>query len=87
MSDNVESNQSSDDKERVQRKVTELLEHFDTVQIFVTRHMPAEMDGTVMCNRGGGSWNARYGQIREWLIYEEQRIRECARKNFAQDNE
>lgn len=81
MSDAISSNQREEDRDRVQDHVNKLLDHFDTVQIFVSRHMPAELDGTVTCNRGGGHWNARYGQVREWLVYEEERIRLCARRN------
>lgn len=56
-----------------------LSEHYDTVQIFFTRNEGSRLDGTVTCNRGSGNWCARYGQIREWLVYEDERIREAAR--------
>lgn len=49
-----------------------------------SRHMPAELDGTATTNRGAGHWHARYGQIREWLVYEDQRIKEAARKAEAE---
>jgi hypothetical protein len=78
MSD-VSSNSRDEDLQRVQRHVDQLGEHFDTVQIFCTRHMPAELDGTVCVNRGAGNWQARFGQVNEWVIYETERIRECAR--------
>lgn len=81
MSDSVESNTRDADRERVQKHVNELLDHFDSVQIFTTRHMPAELDGTITCNRGGGNWHSRYGQVREWVVYEEERIRTHARKS------
>ena len=54
-----------------------LQEHFDTVHIFVTKYDPA--DGTNMVNRGSGHWCARYGQIKEFIVYEEERMREEAR--------
>lgn len=73
--------QKEADKKRVADTVQNLMEHFDTVQIFVTRHMPAEVDGTLCLNRGNGHWCARYGQIREWLVYEDERIKICARKS------
>ena len=56
-----------------------LMEHFDSVQIFVTRNEEARMDGTFLVNRGAGNWLCRYGQIREWLIFEEEKIRQAAR--------
>lgn len=74
-----ESNIRKDDVERVKRYVTQLGEHFECVQIFVSRHIPAELDGTISTNQGSGNWFARYGQIREWITYEEQRMREHAK--------
>lgn len=43
-----------------------LTEHFDTVQIFVTRH-ESNAIGTVSCNFGTGNFFARFGQIQLWL--------------------
>lgn len=85
MSDSIESNSRENDMALVQQHVDALGEHFDTVQIFCTRHMPAELDGTVCVNRGSGNWQARFGQVSEWVIYEHERIRECARTK--RDNE
>lgn len=68
------------DVELIDGYIDQLGEHFDTVQIFVTRHMPAELDGTITVNRGAGNWCARYGQVREWLIYEEEKIRAVAHR-------
>lgn len=41
-----------------------LIQHFDTVQIFVTRH---EGEGTVRGNWGNGNWYARFGQVSLWV--------------------
>ena len=41
-----------------------LMEHFDTVQIVVTRHLK---DGTRMANYGAGNLYARLASAREWL--------------------
>ncbi len=82
MSDeNVSSNQREADLELVRKAVQSLAEHFETVHVFASRHMPAELDGTACTNQGMGHWHARYGQIREWLIYEDERVRNAARKN------
>lgn len=51
----------------------QLGEHFDTVQIFVTRHDPSKDDGTVSAFEGTGNWFARYGQVRNWLLKEERK--------------
>lgn len=68
------------DKKLVNAHVEQLMEHFDTVQIFVTRHMPAEADGTVSASLGAGNWLARRGQIRDWQLESDERIRHHARR-------
>jgi hypothetical protein len=49
---------------------SKLMEKFDTVMIFTTRHEPGT-GGTVHAQWGSGNWYARYGQVREWLLREE----------------
>lgn len=49
-------------------------EHFDTVHIFTTRYDGREV-GTVFVNSGIGNWFARYGQVRDWLLREEEATR------------
>lgn len=43
-------------------------EHFDSVQIFCTRHEGGPDGGTFSTSRGVGNFYARYGQVREWLL-------------------
>lgn len=50
----------------VKRHVAMLREHFDTVQIVVTRHESDE-DGTSATSWGSGNWYARHGAMREAL--------------------
>ena len=59
------------DLELVKQHVEQLGEHFDSVQIFVTRHEAGELDGTININTGAGNWFARYGHIRNWINTEE----------------
>jgi len=47
-----------------------LMEHFDTVHIFATRHRGRDA-GTTFCNWGSGNWYARYGQVRTWILRQE----------------
>jgi hypothetical protein len=55
-----------------------LSEHFDSVQVFATRHEPTD-GGTINVNFGAGNWFARKGQVGEWLIKADERSREEAR--------
>ncbi len=46
--------------------VAQLMEHFDTVEIFVTSYQPNQT--TNYTARGSGNWFARKGQIQEWIM-------------------
>jgi len=80
MSENISSNEREELVKMVEKHVNALSEHFECVHIFVSRN-EGENDLTRTINRGAGNWFARYGQIREWLIYEDQRVREAATKS------
>jgi len=54
----------------VKSHANQLAEHFESVQIFVTRHI-GDVQGTVRINYGSGNAFARYGQVRQWLIQED----------------
>lgn len=73
-------NTPSQDTDLLKSAAQALGEHFDTVQIFTTRHESGELDGTVRSNYGCGNWYARYGQVRQWVIMEDEAARELARK-------
>lgn len=69
-------NDEDQDLEKVQAALDVLGEHFDSVQIFCTRHEMGTDNGTVSLSRGIGNWFARRGQIIHWLTKcdEENRI-------------
>ena len=46
------------------RRVSELMEHFDTVQIFTSKYRNGD---TSSFSFGAGNWNARDGQVRQWI--------------------
>lgn len=64
------------DMERVQACANQLMEHFDSVQIFVTRHEEVESQGTVNINLGAGNYFTRSGHVREWIIKQDQQARQ-----------
>jgi hypothetical protein len=45
-----------------------LMEHFDTVQIFVSHK---EGNNTMTLARGAGNWYARYGQVKIFCVKQE----------------
>jgi len=69
------------DLEMLRKSAEALGEHWDSVQIFCTRHESGAKDGTVNVKYGLGNWFSRYGQIREWLIASEEDTRVSVRKN------
>jgi len=58
----------------LQAAVGNLAEHFDTVQIFCTRHVSIERS-TEQFLAGSGNLYARFGQVKQWVIEEEARVR------------
>lgn len=52
-----------------QQHLDALGEHFDTVQIFCSRHEAGESEGgTINVTVGSGNTFARYGQISLWIV-------------------
>lgn len=72
--------QDNSDVAIVRKHAEALGEHFDSVQIFTTRHESSEQDGTVTVHLGVGNWFARYGQVSEWLIKQDEWTRMNARE-------
>jgi len=71
----------------LRKAIHDLGEHFESVQIFVSTHQPAEVGGTMHASVGVGNWYARYGQIREWLIRTEESTKCDVRRDCTDDNE
>ncbi len=71
MNDTTEEQQADDDYARVKRACQVLIEHFDAVQIFATRHVGGET-GTLGIHRGEGNWYARFGQVKDWCIKQDE---------------
>jgi hypothetical protein len=67
---------------RVAAHCDQLAEHFDTVQIFVTRNADneTEEEGTVNIQLGRGNWFARYGQVHQWIVKSDEDARIHARR-------
>jgi len=64
----------------VQKALDMLGEHFDSVQILCTRYNGGDDGGTVNISRGTRNWFARYGQMKEWMIREDETSKESRRK-------
>lgn len=81
---------SPDEKQQIQdlvkRHAAQLGEHFDSVQIFVTRHR-GEDTTTAAYEYGAGNFLARFGQVVEWLSIQDQYQREEAKRRDADNNE
>lgn len=71
------------DLNRIKEAAMVLGEHYDTVQIFVTRHESETEDsgGTMNANYGVGNWFARYGFVRDWCVRQDEQTRIHYRKS------
>ncbi len=70
------------DQQIVAKAVDQLGEHFDSVQVFVTRYEPNGGDQTsTQLNCGSGNWLTRYGHIKDWLLRQEAIAAEEARRS------
>lgn len=74
---------SESDREIADRAQESLLEHFDSVQIFVTRHNGGG-DTTQSYETGGGNFYARLGQVHEWMTIMDQYARSHAIRKDAE---
>ena len=72
-------NAEGDDLKRVREACQTLIEHFDTVQIFATRHEPEQEGGTVNVAYGEGNYFARYGFLADWMLRQDERTRKHIR--------
>lgn len=72
-------NSEDQDMDIIKKACQELGEHFDSVQIFVTRHEAGECNGTICINYGSGNSMARYGQVKDWTVKQDEFTRITAR--------
>jgi hypothetical protein len=77
------ADEAEQDMDVLRRHAAMLGEHFDTIQIFVTRHV-AEDDDTITAHYGTGHWLARLGQVRDWVIQQDERVR-CRTRREDED--
>lgn len=75
-------------KEFVQTKcrdmVAQLMEHCDSARIFITSH-DGKTEETLSFNTGNGNFAAQYGQVKEWIIMQEQYARTQADRDQRED--
>lgn len=64
------------DQKLVSSHCDQLMEHFDTVRIFVTRYSDGN---TRTITNGRGCLYSQYGQVKEWVIQTEEQSKERMR--------
>ena len=65
----------------LRKHVAQLMEHFDSVQIFVSR---TDGENTVSASRGGGNRNTRTGQVRDWITYNDEIVKGSTRATYEE---
>lgn len=83
-SDQEEKARDEADAVLVLNAAKSLAEHFDAVEIFVSRHDGS--GGTRTIAKGSGNWHARLGIVREWLLVTEEQIRQESRVISKKDD-
>lgn len=82
MSEEEKIAQQKADTAIMQHAIDRMSEHFDSVQVFVSRYEPNQEGGTMSLHLGQGNWFARFGQVKEWVVKREENARiDCRRDN------
>lgn len=71
---------SEEDIQLVKDAADRLMEHFDSVRIFVTKH-DGTTDTTIPFTTGAGNFYAQLGQVNEWKAEQNEITRTEARKS------
>lgn len=75
---------SDEEREMIKCAAEKLGEHFDSVQIFVSRHNDNKT-GTSRFQTGVGNWFARYGHIHHWLMLQNEEDRQDLRDDMKEE--
>jgi hypothetical protein len=71
----------------VDRAVSQIREHVDSVQIIITRQPEDGTGNTQLYENGAGNFYARQASVREWLIVQEQYQRNWAKRQDPGERE
>lgn len=77
---------SKEDEKAIREVVARLMEHYDSVRIFVTRHV-GQNDVTESFETGGGNLLAQLGQVQQWLTIQNRYAEHHADKAAKEDDE
>ncbi len=72
--DSPEDEQDKFDHDLVKKHVTQLIEHFDSVRITVTRH-DAQSGQSRTFSTGDGNFYAQWAATREWMMHQDERAK------------
>ncbi len=67
----VEESIPESDRQMVEEAAAKLMENFDSVRIFVTKH-DGGREATAAFDTGAGNFYAQLGQVSEWLCIQKQ---------------
>lgn len=75
---------SEEDVQLVKDVADRLMEHFDSVRIFVTKH-DGTSDTTIPYTTGVGNFYAQLGQVNEWKANQDEIAREDAKNPSGEE--
>lgn len=76
-----------EEADRLEKAINVLSEHYDTVQIFCTRHEPSIADGTLSFTAGIGNFYARIGQVAFWMDEQSNRSMDQGQEAYEEGEE
>lgn len=72
-------------RELISKLAMELGEHFESVRIFVSYKSESGTGNSIGVDCGNGNLYSQLGQVREWLICQDEYARDHARKQANED--
>jgi hypothetical protein len=73
-------NEADADNKFVESVTQKLMERFSSVQIFAVKYKPGDGNETVGVSSGNGDWYSRIGYIKEWVIRQDEYIKNNVRQ-------
>ena len=68
-----------EDLKEIERHVAQLGEHFESIRVIASRNQDGK---TITYSSGAGNFYAQLGSVRDWLVRQEARSREHARREM-----
>jgi len=66
---------------KIKQLIKDLEDHVDSIRVFVTKTSDSNADTTSCYTLGKGNFYTQYGQIKEWITFNENKFRHDLSQN------